>query len=169
MLYPELFESWWATYPRKVSKKNAYNAWRRIPDKVMPIVEAGLDAYLKKWKKENTPLEMIPYPASWLNGERYYDEIIVDEARGIRVVEAYAEKKQKKIEEKEDQKKIEKIEKTKKNLDICLQQVWRHKIKIEIIVRFPRIWESKHQSRFYYNARIAYYINQYNNNNTLLY
>lgn len=159
MLYPELFEAWWVTYPRKIAKKNAYNAWRRIPAKIMPIVEAGLDAYLKKWKKENTPMEMIPYPASWLNGERYYDEIIVDEARGIRVVEAYAEKKQKKIEKIEDQKKIQ--ENKNKKISPVTLQIWRHAIKIEIISRFPHMWQSTAQSKFYYNARMRYYINNY--------
>ena len=160
MLYPESFESWWATYPRKVSKKNAYNSWKRIPAKIMPIVEAGLDAYLKKWKKENTPLEMIPYPASWLNGERYYDEIIIDESHGLRVREVYAAKTKEKKEKKENEKKIE--ENKNKKISPVTLQIWRHAIKIEIISRFPHMWQSTAQSKFYYNARMRYYINNFN-------
>ena len=40
-----------------------------------------MDLYCEKWKLEETPKQFIPNPLTFLNQERYYDEIIVDESK----------------------------------------------------------------------------------------
>lgn len=67
------FDAFWKVYPKKVSKKAAARAYdralrRHSHDRIMTGVE-HLIASGKEW-------DFIPYPATWLNGERWadYDE-----------------------------------------------------------------------------------------------
>jgi hypothetical protein len=70
------FDEFWKAYPRKVSKADAKKAWRKIaPDTALAdkiIAAVKIQAKTEKWVKEP---EFIPYPASWLNSERWEDEI----------------------------------------------------------------------------------------------
>jgi hypothetical protein len=71
------FERFYAAYPRKVAKREAIKAW----DKVAPddgLVERILDALERQkasWAAEKQERKFIPYPASWLNGQRWEDEV----------------------------------------------------------------------------------------------
>jgi len=74
------FEKFWTLYPRKVAKADARKAWLQTA-KVRPPIEEllkGLQAARasKQWQKDDG--EFIPYPASWLRGERWADEYEVD-------------------------------------------------------------------------------------------
>ena len=70
-----MFEVFWATYPRRLAKKDAEKAWRRIPVSMQNDVIAALKNHVKAWQQKGTEKQFIPYPASWLNGERWHDEI----------------------------------------------------------------------------------------------
>lgn len=64
------FETFYSTYPRKVSKANAERAWKKqkcVLSEVLP----SLQKQMKAW---NDP-QFIPHPATWLNGRRWEDEI----------------------------------------------------------------------------------------------
>lgn len=69
------FEVFWKAYPKKVSKKDAAKAWGKIkPDKHQSIMR-GLFNHMscEQWVKDNG--QYIPNAATWLNKERWEDEI----------------------------------------------------------------------------------------------
>jgi hypothetical protein len=69
----------WAAYPRKTSKDTARKAFNKInPDvellqKIINAIE--WQKQLPQWQKDNG--QYIPYPATWLNGGRWKDEMPV--------------------------------------------------------------------------------------------
>ncbi len=69
------FSSFWESYPRKEGKKNAERAWSKIE----PELHDGIISALKRhceseqWIKDSG--KFIPHPATWLNQERWNDEI----------------------------------------------------------------------------------------------
>jgi len=73
---PTLFDTFWNAYPKKLSKAAAKKAWDKIkPDEqllvtMMATIERAKTS--ENWTKENG--QYIPYPATWLNGERWKDE-----------------------------------------------------------------------------------------------
>ena len=72
------FADFYSLYPRKMGRKDAERAWNRLT----PIQQAeSLEAmpnYLKYWKVKETAKDFIPYPASFLNAERWTDEIDIE-------------------------------------------------------------------------------------------
>jgi uncharacterized protein YdaU (DUF1376 family) len=69
------FDIFWKQYPRKVAKPNAQKAWNKIkPDDV--VLKKMLDAINQQglYSKE---IQFVPHPASWLNAQRWEDEISV--------------------------------------------------------------------------------------------
>lgn len=77
----EMFEKFWKAYPRKVAKSKAKqsfeNVFKRKPDTDFKDVLEGLEKYKKceQWTKDNG--QFIPHPTTWLNQERWNDEIEV--------------------------------------------------------------------------------------------
>jgi hypothetical protein len=79
--YGERFEAWYAIYPRKVAKGAAEKAYaaavKRLggeSDNPEDYLFARVEAYaaaVKDWPE--TEQQYIPYPATWLNKERYSD------------------------------------------------------------------------------------------------
>lgn len=70
-----MFDRFWETYPRKLARKDAERAWSKIPaHKHVDVLEA-LRKHLTMWKQQGTEKRFIPYPATWLNGARWEDEI----------------------------------------------------------------------------------------------
>ena len=73
------FDQFWVAYPRKQAKADARKAWDQTKDlrppteKLIEIVKAHCKT--KDWMKDNGTF--IPYPASWLRGERWEDELEV--------------------------------------------------------------------------------------------
>ena len=69
------FNKFWEVYPHKVGKKPAKKAWGKIkPDD--GLVENILSAVKKqKQKKQWQHKQFIPYPSTWLNQERWKDEV----------------------------------------------------------------------------------------------
>lgn len=71
------FTRFWAIYPKKRSKQDAWKAWQRIkPDNDLTerIIEAVKAlSKTRDWQKENG--QFIPYPATWLNAGGWEDEI----------------------------------------------------------------------------------------------
>lgn len=73
----ELFDRFWAAYPRKTAKPDAKKAFLKLkPDD--DLLQTMLDAIEKQkqtsqWQESGG--QFIPYPASWLNGRRWEDEV----------------------------------------------------------------------------------------------
>ena len=76
----ERFDKFWKAYPKRRDKKRAYKVFMKIkPDdklleKMLSCIEREKQSL--DWLKDNG--QYIPYPSSWLNGERWNDEDITD-------------------------------------------------------------------------------------------
>lgn len=71
------FAEFWDAYPRKVGKPKALAAWKtRVVKLVEPVeVLAGLLWWRAKWAEDKTQSNFMPYPATWLNDERWRDAL----------------------------------------------------------------------------------------------
>ena len=69
------FEAAWLAYPRKVSKKEAQRAWARLTQSQRFEVAHALPIHARYWQAKNTEKDYIPHFATWLNQERWTDEI----------------------------------------------------------------------------------------------
>lgn len=74
-IYISSFDTFWKQYPRKIAKPNALKAWLKIkPDDellkkmLVAINQQGL---------VNKEMQFVPHPATWLNQNRWEDEITV--------------------------------------------------------------------------------------------
>lgn len=70
-----MFEIFWSIYPRKISRKYAEEAWRKIPAHKHLDVIAGIKKHVVMWGQQGTEKQYIPHGSSWLNGARWEDEI----------------------------------------------------------------------------------------------
>ena len=72
------FNDFWVAYPKKKSKDDALKAWLKInPDEQLQqiIIDAVVLATTQDqdWTKDNG--QYVPFPATYLNGKRWEDEI----------------------------------------------------------------------------------------------
>ena len=76
----ELFSQFWEAYPKKRGKSNAYRSWGKlkISNELFNLIMQKLELFKKSddWLKDNG--QYIPYPATFLNGRRWEDEIETD-------------------------------------------------------------------------------------------
>lgn len=71
------FEDFWSAYPRKVAKADARKAWDRMRPPVDKILEAlKWQRLTDQWQRDGG--QFIPYPASYLRGERWEDSPTVE-------------------------------------------------------------------------------------------
>lgn len=68
------FADFWNLYPKKVSRKDAMKAWDKLPFSDRTLALEKLPAHVAYWSA-TTERQFIPYPATWLNGERWHDEL----------------------------------------------------------------------------------------------
>ncbi len=69
------FQDFYLLYPRKMGRKEAERSWNRLtPAQQAECLEA-MPNYIKYWKIKQTQKDFIPYPATFLNQERWTDEI----------------------------------------------------------------------------------------------
>ena len=75
-----LFDAFWVAYPRKVSKKTAARAWAKlkVDANMFRRIMASLETVKKTEQWQN--IQFIPHPTTWLNGERWNDEVAVSTA-----------------------------------------------------------------------------------------
>jgi len=82
------FLTFWGSYPKKVGKGAAFRAWKRIKPgekKAQQIIDSvSKHKNTPAWKKEEG--RFIPNPATFLNQQRYDDEI---EEKNERVRDLY--------------------------------------------------------------------------------
>jgi len=76
-----MFEQFWNTYPKRKAKKDALKAFVKITPSERLLNEMIISIEMSKktedWKKKKG--KYIPLPATWINGERWNDEVIVEE------------------------------------------------------------------------------------------
>ena len=78
----DLWEDFWLLYPRHEAKKDARKAWARIGESAHLAAVVAIADWRLVWKAQGRDSRVIPLPATWLNGERWEDEI----PEGIRSV-----------------------------------------------------------------------------------
>lgn len=74
--YPDGFETWWATYPRPVGKRKAFEAWFRALKRIR--IDDLLDAtrtFADFHAQDGTDERFIPYPTTWLNRDGWGDKL----------------------------------------------------------------------------------------------
>ena len=79
------FERFWKAYPKKKAKDKA-ESWFKRRKPTIELVDIMIEAIQKfmkteDWIKENG--KFIPYPATWLNGGRWKDEIDSDVVKRV--------------------------------------------------------------------------------------
>jgi len=67
------FNKFWEKYPKKVNKKNAEKSWLKINTAEYDKIFQSLEKYIvcKQWQDK----QFIPMSSTWLNQERWNDEI----------------------------------------------------------------------------------------------
>lgn len=77
---PDLFDAFWKAYPKKRDRGHAEKAWPKALSKASAeeIVTAAVEFAV--WcKRTGQERKFIAYPATWLNGERWLDELLEDD------------------------------------------------------------------------------------------
>ena len=74
----EVFEKFWALYPKKVGKQAALKAWKKIPSpkQTLTLIENALawQTVSEQWTKDNG--QYIPNPQTYINQGRWQDQQI---------------------------------------------------------------------------------------------
>jgi len=73
---PDGFDKWWETYPKKVGKGQARTAFKKALKKIdLDALTTKTQSFSDFHEKAGTEKRFIPNPATWLNGERWDDEL----------------------------------------------------------------------------------------------
>ena len=76
-VYQERFNTFWIYYPRHIAKKEALKSFLKIkPDEALferILGRLKLQLSSEQWVRDNG--KYIPYPSTWLNQERWNDEV----------------------------------------------------------------------------------------------
>lgn len=70
------FDDFWTLFPKRIARKEAEKAWNRLTASDRIEALTALVAWRREWLKRGE-LQYVPNGATWLNGERWTDEIPV--------------------------------------------------------------------------------------------
>ena len=73
------FDRFYQLYPRKIKKKNAEAAFKRLSHKDKISAIQGIDRYNMHWSRNRVDKEFIPHPATWLNARQWEDDLVIEE------------------------------------------------------------------------------------------
>ena len=78
-LHAQWFDAFWDLYPRKVNKKKSKEKFLKIckDENTFNAIMRGLKKQMNslQWQKDDG--QYVPHPTTWLNGERWLDEVDV--------------------------------------------------------------------------------------------
>ena len=78
------FENFWSQYPKKVGKLTAKRSWEKLSqENQQKALEAIVD-HRKYWVAKGTDWEFIPHASTWLNQERFEDELVIEQKENKR-------------------------------------------------------------------------------------
>lgn len=90
----ELFDKFWEVYPRKVDKKKAREKFTKIKptEELVDLMIKQIERFKQTndWQKENG--KYIPHPSTWLNNNRWEDEIETEEEKEAKMLQRLKEK-----------------------------------------------------------------------------
>lgn len=78
------FECFWACYPKRVAKKDARKAWDRLKPEQKDAAMKALPLHVEMWSDREA--QFIPHAATWINAERWEDEIPAKGAAALAIV-----------------------------------------------------------------------------------
>ena len=78
------FNLFWAQYPRKVGKLTAQRSWQKMPDDHKQKALEAIVEHRKYWAAKGTDWEFIPHASTWLNQERFEDELVIEQKENKR-------------------------------------------------------------------------------------
>jgi len=78
------FENFWLQYPKKVGKLTAKRSWEKLSlDNQQKALEAIVE-HRKYWVAKGTDWEFIPHASTWINQERFEDELVIEQKENKR-------------------------------------------------------------------------------------
>jgi len=75
------FENFWSQYPKKVGKLTAKRSWEKLSQENQQKALEAIAEHRKYWTAKGTDWEYIPHASTWLNNERFSDEIVIEEKK----------------------------------------------------------------------------------------
>ena len=69
------FAQFYALYPRKQGRRAAEKSWDRLTRQEQAEAYQALPNHLEYWKLKQTEKDYIPHPATWINQNRWEDEL----------------------------------------------------------------------------------------------
>lgn len=69
------FDTFWERYPRKVSKQQARKAWQALSAGERSLAYAVIEDHVALWWREGRGLSTVPHASTWLNQQRFHDEL----------------------------------------------------------------------------------------------
>lgn len=71
------FDTLWSLYPKRVAKKDAERAWAKLSEADKALAITALVDWARVWRARGE-MQYVPHCSTWLNGERFHDELPQD-------------------------------------------------------------------------------------------
>jgi hypothetical protein len=78
------FENFWSQYPKKVGKLTAKRSWEKLSQENQQKALEAIVEHRKYWSAKGTEWEFIPHASTWLNQERFEDELVIKQKENKR-------------------------------------------------------------------------------------
>ena len=78
------FNLFWAQYPKKVGKLTARRSWEKLSQENQQKALEAIVEHRKYWVAKGTDWEFIPHASTWLNQERFEDELVIEQKENKR-------------------------------------------------------------------------------------
>jgi len=78
------FENFWQQYPRKIGKLTAKRSWEKLSQENQQKALEAIVEHRKYWSAKGTDWEFIPHASTWLNQERFEDELVIEQKENKR-------------------------------------------------------------------------------------
>jgi DNA polymerase elongation subunit (family B) len=78
------FNLFWAQYPKKVGKLTARRSWEKLSQENQQKALEAIVEHRKYWAAKGTDWEFIPHASTWLNQERFEDELVIEQKENKR-------------------------------------------------------------------------------------
>ena len=78
------FENFWSQYPKKVGKLTAKRSWEKLSQENQQKALEAIVEHRKYWTAKGTEWEFIPHASTWLNQERFEDELVIEQKENKR-------------------------------------------------------------------------------------
>jgi len=78
------FDNFWNMYPRKVGRLTAKRSWEKLSQENQQKALEAIVEHRKYWSAKGTEWEFIPHASTWLNQERFEDELVIEQKENKR-------------------------------------------------------------------------------------